>query len=306
MLKNFKIGKTIKKLTALGLTATLSTSIVGCSFVESLKNFNEKEEIKNLKELDDNRAYHLYFNGNKVLTVDEIVDSNFQFTKEDNELDENGKYKKSTDSKTYKIVKKDNINYLIDARTCSIVYLYGFEKLGTPFYLKYYDSKNGGQDAIEGLSGYVLPYTDNKGNIYLVDFDTFEPILMGVSLKDIEILDNPSIQESGYGKSCEDIRNYLETFYIELEFYNNKSNGIDEAGMYSGYTFEIMKNGVRYLVDCTHPDKIILRNYKGAVEVHNEANPGFIEVTNAEGKKEQYLEDALPIEEKSNSLKIIP
>ena len=157
-----------------------------------------------------------------------------------------------------------------------------------------------GADLEEGMSGYVLPYIDEAGRTCLVDFDTFEPILMGITYDKFYGEFNEATS-----KTAVPIRDYLENNAIYLKFYDQKHGGVDEQSEYSGYVFQVEANGINYLVDCTHPDKVIVSNYKSA-EANNDATPGYLKITTTTDKTVQYLKDALPIEENSQVLKMAP
>ncbi|MDE5630394.1 MAG: hypothetical protein K2I70_02225, partial [Bacilli bacterium] len=163
----------------------------------------------------------------------------------------------------YRIITKDGINYLVDAADYSNICLYGFEELGKPFYLKSYDKAFGGLDTKGDAkySGYVLPYKDKQGNLCLVDLDSFEPLLMGVTLSE----DRYATSECFADQSHIPLRNYLENRLNYFQFYDASYGGIDEPGEYSGYVVYFNKGEHTYLVDLNDFSKVLVSDFKDDV-----------------------------------------
>lgn len=238
----------------------------------------DSEEVKKYYEIDESKDYHLYYDGDKLLTVDD-VSKDFNFVAEGAELGDDSYWKDVAFDKYYRVITKDGINYLVDANDYSNIRLYGFKELGKPFYLKSYDKAFGGIDTTGDVdySGYVLPYEDEQGNLCLVDLDSFEPLLMGVTLCE----DRYATSEYLTDQSHIILRNYLENRINYFQFYDAANGGIDEPGEYSGCVVYFNKGDHTYLVDLNDFSKVLVKDFKGVVyPIDDEESVGLKYVNN--------------------------
>lgn len=148
----------------------------------------------------------------------------------------NGGSDTGTDAGYVVEAKKDDKKLLVDATQYDKILLDGFDEIKDTFYYKYYDIYYGGKDNVDVKSnGYVTEVIiDNKK--YLFDANDFSKLLL---------VDYESIGEPFYLK-CYD------TYYGGYDNINDKSNG---------YVVEIIKNGIRYLVDANDFSQVLIENY---------------------------------------------
>ena len=149
----------------------------------------------------------------------------------------NGGSDKGTDAGYVVEAKKDDKKLLVDATEYDKILLHDFDEIKDTFYYKYYDTYYGGKDNVDVKSnGYVTEIIIN-GKKYLFDANDFSKLLL---------VDYESIGEPFYLK-CYD------TYYGGYDNVNDKSNG---------YVVEIIKNGIRYLVDANDFSQVLIENYK--------------------------------------------
>lgn len=148
----------------------------------------------------------------------------------------NGGNDTGTDAGYVVEAKKDDKKLLVDATDYDKVLLDNFDEIKDTFYYKYYDTYYGGSDNVNVKSnGYVTEIIiDNKK--YLFDANDFSKLLL---------VDYESIGEPFYLK-------YYDTYYGGQDNVNTKSNG---------YVVEIIKNGIKYLVDANDFSQVLLENY---------------------------------------------
>ena len=237
----------------------------------------EKEELQTIvdrmqtpstvnRDIDTEHPISLFYKDGK-LSVDSIS-SAFQFTSEVKDLHVSQGYVISYSSfpdiygyysldieGSYKIITKDGINFLVDSSDYDKVYLSGFDKLGSPFYLKYRDPANGGLGVDGKYPGYVLPYYDALGRFYLADLNTFETLLYAVD--PIDFTDYAYNNTSEKNASRNVVRNWFERQAKQVSGYAAENNGNDEPGKYSGKVFTFYKNGIPYCVDANDFTKVL-------------------------------------------------
>lgn len=284
-----------KKMSPIELGLSSLVGLAYCAFAIYAKHVHlfAADEVKKYYEVDESKDYQLYYEEDKLLTADD-VSRDFNFVAEGNELGEDGYWKDVAFDKYYRVITKDGINYLVDADNYSNIRLYGFKELGKPFYLMPYDQEFGGIDTKgdASYSGYVLPYEDEQGNLCLVDLDSFEPLLMGVSLSE----DRYSTPEYLTDQSHILLRNYLENRINYFGFYDAANGGIDEPGEYSGCVVYFNKGDHTYLVDLNDFSKVIVKDYNGVVYPIDDGETVGLKYVNKDDQNVQCIGPDIQVE----------
>lgn len=273
--------------------------------LEQLEEENEQlqtavDRMKTPSPVDNNldlkHSISLFFNGGK-LEVDSISKA-FQFKTEAKDMHYSAGYVVGysyfpdlfgyTDMNvdgSYKIITKDGVKFLVDANDYTKVYLSGFDKLESPFYLKYHDPANGSLGSSGKYPGYVLPYYDALGRLYLADLNTFEILLYAVDPIDLSDCQYNSYSENYASRSS--LRNWFERKVMHFPAYDAGYNGNDKAGEYSGMAFIFYKNGVPYCVDANDFSKVLAVQFDKITSTTD-----TIEISYADGRKDCYDADA--------------
>ena len=213
----------------------------------------ENSNSDNLNDLSTDAAIHLFYE-NGVLKVDSIEEPYYlKYYSKTNGGPDAGEAGRGYVQEIVKNGKK----YLVDANDFSKVLLSDYDKIGTPYYLKYYSKTNGGPDAGEAGRGYVQEIVKN-GKKYLVDANDFSKVLL-----------------SDYDK--------IGTPYY-LKYYSKTNGGPDAGEAGRGYVQEIVKNGKAYLVDANDFSIVLASDYKSISQ--NDLNTTIVF---ADGHTEVYV-----------------
>lgn len=157
----------------------------------------------------------------------------------------NYKYANKTDHLVQEIVK-DGIKYLVDATDYTKIILEDYDIIGDCYILEYYE-----------INGVEYP------KLYAQEIikDGIKTLISLNNTNDIILYDYDSISE--------------EIYYV---LYNKASGGVDE-GHRSGCVREIVKDGVKYLVDSNDFNKILIYGYDEIKERYNSFYVSFSDGT---------------------------
>lgn len=175
------------------------------------------------------------------VVVDSITSLDKPFRLQESFIDENDNLVYQEFGPEFYEKEINGLKYLINAETKEVC-LSGYINLGRLSLLAPLKSENGGNDSDLGYSGYALLAIYNvDGRILfsLYDFDDFTPLLDKCDFKSMSF---------SLGKY------YM--YYIEP--YDPEYRGNDDVNDFTGQVFDVVKDGVRYLVDANDFTKIVL------------------------------------------------